>query len=81
MKNEVIYVVLVYALLNTLLLSATFNKNKEVEVLEPKKIAIIEATVVNDEVVWEFNVNENYYENECAFSIGLIKAAKEYCEK
>lgn len=81
MKNEVIYVVLVYALLNSLLLSATLNRNKEVKTMEAEKVAIIEATVVDDEVVWKFNVNEDYYENECAFSISLIKATKEYCEK
>lgn len=81
MKNEIIYVVLTYALLNTIFLSFTFNNKVPKEELPSDKIAVIEAIKVGDEVMWEFNVNEDFYENDCAFSISLIKATKEFCEK
>lgn len=81
MKNEIIYVVLTYALLNTIFLSFTFNNKTPKEELLSDKIAVIEATKVGDEVIWEFNVNKDFYENDCAFSISLMKATKEFCEK
>lgn len=78
MKNEFILLV---AMMVYILSMSYVMSTKESEKLSAETVAKIEATVIGNEVIWDFDINEDYYENKCAFSMSLIKSAKEYCSE
>ena len=52
------------------------------EVIMPEEIvANITAERINGEVVWTFQLNDQYYSSSCALAVNLMEALREDCSE